>query len=87
MDQLELLIGQRTREQQGIVVRGPIPSVSATLFHEVMSLRWVRNEMVHGMQLPVPETLLSSAARLREIVRELESTKPTSRKRSPRKKR
>jgi len=84
---LERLIGQLTGNSKGLWFRGPIPGVSATLFHEIMSLRRVRNEMVHGIQLPLPETLLSSAARLREIVRELEPTKATPRRRSPRKKR
>jgi ppGpp synthetase/RelA/SpoT-type nucleotidyltranferase len=83
---LERLIGQRTGHGKGLWFRGPIPGIPPSLFKESMSLRQLRNETVHGIQVPASEALLSAAARLREIAREVEPPKPPPPKRGPRRK-
>jgi ppGpp synthetase/RelA/SpoT-type nucleotidyltranferase len=80
---LERLVGRRIGNSKGLWFRGQIPGVSPSLMKEIMSFRQLRNETVHGIHLPLAETLLSAAGRLREIVRDLEPPKsPPSKRRA-----
>jgi hypothetical protein len=75
---LEKLVRQRSRNKRMIWMPGHIPGVSPVLLRDILDVRKLRNELVHGIQMPPTETLASATTRLREVVRELNDTKPAS---------
>jgi hypothetical protein len=85
---LEKLIRQRTGNKKTMWFHSQIPGVSPPMQQEIVFLRKLRNELVHGVQMPTPEALSAATIRLRALVRELDQ-KPEAagkKKRSPAKK-
>jgi ppGpp synthetase/RelA/SpoT-type nucleotidyltranferase len=75
---LERILRQRTGGKKTIWVPGQIPGLSPAPLREILDLRKLRNELVHGVQMPTPEALAGATARLRALVRELDDIKPSA---------
>ena len=86
---LEKIIRQRTGSKKTMWFHSQIPGVSPPLLQEILFLRKLRNELVHGVQMPTPEALSAATIRLRALVHELDQTRPQAagnKRRSPSKK-
>jgi hypothetical protein len=75
-------VGGGPGSKHALWLQGQIPGVSQTVMQEIQNLRKLRNELVHGIQVPTSDTLASATKRIRVVIHELSQTKaPTTPKR------
>jgi len=77
---VEKIMMHRAGNNKGLWFRGESQGVSPSVLQEILTLRRLRNELVHGIQMPAPEHLESATTRLRELARELDQSRKTARK-------
>ncbi len=68
---LEKMVRQRTGSNRALWSPGPIPGLSAALVQQIQILRRLRNEMVHGIQTPNPESLAVATTQIKAALEEL----------------